>query len=218
MKLSSLFILVVAVATHATILNCKFDSSIYHIQLINKQVAQHDSVEARKAYSSSQGGFPVEENEARFLLHLKNRAASSICDLQSYLNSLAADPGSPSNRRSFIPGYDEFNSTLKEWLLHRTMKLPKTSMAAFYDREMRKSAGWMPIVWQSVGGRGTDFNTAMYTAIGANQAISLGVKHLCGCTTLVIISRTGVYMAHYWESIAFSLEPEWLSKLLSSMA
>jgi len=37
-----------------------------------------------------------------------------------------------------------------------------------------------------------------------NEAFILGTGWLCGCTTLVIVSRKGVYYAHYWGNISFA--------------
>lgn len=43
-----------------------------------------------------------------------------------------------------------------------------------------------------------------------DEAFSLGTGFLCGCTTLVIISRKAVYIGHYWENISFSPDKDWL--------
>lgn len=50
---------------------------------------------------------------------------------------------------------------------------------------------------------GTDVNTAIFTRFDGKNALSVGTSHLCGCTSLIIISQRGVYAAHYWENIAF---------------
>ncbi|KAF3385661.1 hypothetical protein DPV78_012376 [Talaromyces pinophilus] len=50
--------------------------------------------------------------------------------------------------------------------------------------------------------------TSMFEQFG-DESFSLGTGFLCGCTTLVIISRRGVYTGHYWESISFSPDPAW---------
>lgn len=36
-----------------------------------------------------------------------------------------------------------------------------------------------------------------------NEAMSLAVSGLCGCTTLVIVSRQAVYFGHYFENLSF---------------
>lgn len=58
-----------------------------------------------------------------------------------------------------------------------------------------------PIVWRIQ--RGTDINTAIIKEFG-NRAVSISTNGLCGCTSLWIISRKGVYATHYWESISFA--------------
>ncbi|KAL2070257.1 hypothetical protein VTL71DRAFT_13283 [Oculimacula yallundae] len=57
------------------------------------------------------------------------------------------------------------------------------------------------IVWDD--GTETDFNTAVYKDL-SSEALSLGSEGLCGCTVLLVVSRTGVYMSYYFESLAFS--------------
>ncbi|RPA72705.1 hypothetical protein BJ508DRAFT_314501 [Ascobolus immersus RN42] len=48
-------------------------------------------------------------------------------------------------------------------------------------------------------GLGTErVNTAVYRPLGPN-AFRIGFKDIKGCTSLVIVSDTAVYMAHYWE-------------------
>ncbi|KXH51164.1 hypothetical protein CNYM01_04494 [Colletotrichum nymphaeae SA-01] len=63
-----------------------------------------------------------------------------------------------------------------------------------------------PIVWEVTPG--TDANTAVFRKFGRNS-FSLGTNGLCGCSSLWIISRKGVYATHYWESISFAPEKEW---------
>jgi len=46
-------------------------------------------------------------------------------------------------------------------------------------------------------------STATYYRFG-NEAMSLAVSGLCGCTTLVIVSRTAVYFGHYYENLSFN--------------
>lgn len=48
-------------------------------------------------------------------------------------------------------------------------------------------------------GLGTErVNTAVFKPLGAD-AFKLGMSDLKGCTALVIVSNTAIYMAHYWE-------------------
>ena len=51
--------------------------------------------------------------------------------------------------------------------------------------------------------------TATFEVFG-DEALSLGTGYLCGCTTLVIISRLSVYIGHYWENISFDPDRAWL--------
>ncbi|KAK1470943.1 hypothetical protein CTAM01_16699 [Colletotrichum tamarilloi] len=65
-----------------------------------------------------------------------------------------------------------------------------------------------PIVWEV--SPGTDANKAIFRKFGRNS-FSLGTNGLCGCSSLWIISRKGVYATHYWESISFAPEKEWIN-------
>lgn len=70
-----------------------------------------------------------------------------------------------------------------------------------------------PIVWNEArdkNEKADDFCTAVFKPIGGNSAQGLAVQGLCGCTVLIVASRTGVYMSHYWESMVFSPNDEWL--------
>jgi hypothetical protein len=51
-----------------------------------------------------------------------------------------------------------------------------------------------------------DVNTAVFEEFSdwPNRELSFSATQLKGCTMLAIISRKGVYLAHYWESISFS--------------
>lgn len=63
------------------------------------------------------------------------------------------------------------------------------------------------MVWQVP--KGTDVNTALFTPFDGKEAISVGTSHLCGCTSMVIISQRGVYTTHYWETISFDTADDW---------
>lgn len=67
-----------------------------------------------------------------------------------------------------------------------------------------------PIVWGDNTRDG--FCTALFEDIGGNKAKSLAAQGLCGCTVLIVASRTGVYMAHYFENMAFDPDQIWLDE------
>ncbi|KAF2120140.1 hypothetical protein BDV96DRAFT_674367 [Lophiotrema nucula] len=93
----------------------------------------------------------------------------------------------------------------------KRMKLPPSQeqMGRFMLEETGGAHAW-PIVWDS---RGSDMNTADFeTFRNRRKEFSFQTHGLIGCTVLAIISRKGVYIAHYWESISFSIEQEWLEK------
>lgn len=50
-----------------------------------------------------------------------------------------------------------------------------------------------------------DMGTSMARLTNSDK-VSMGTTGLCGCTTLVIVSRRGAFMGHWWESISFAPE------------
>ncbi|KAJ4359517.1 uncharacterized protein N0V89_000072 [Didymosphaeria variabile] len=82
-----------------------------------------------------------------------------------------------------------------------------------------------PVVWDRSQGRDSegqsrpraDFNTATFLEyskcfIRDKKEFSMSTSVLEGCTVLAIISRRAVYVAHYWESIAFAPDEEDLER------
>lgn len=94
------------------------------------------------------------------------------------------------------------------------MTLPEDDdMDTFMQNEMVRPS-LKPIIWRKKVGRGSDMQfedmaTSDFDFL-RNRAVSFGTGGLCGCTALVIVGRKGVFVAHYWENISFSPDPEWL--------
>lgn len=94
---------------------------------------------------------------------------------------------------------------------------PAIDMAKFFAISL-VGPKYTPIAWDD--GTGTDFNTAVFKDLEIfveenrkpkePEALSLGIDGLCGCTVLMVASRTGVYMAHYFESLSFSTDEIWV--------
>ncbi len=85
----------------------------------------------------------------------------------------------------------------------KRMLLPVKSMGFFYSRSFPYMK---PIVLDTPDSVG-DMSTSViqeFSKLKPNEEFSTGTAGLKGCTTLYIISRTGVFAAHYWESISFS--------------
>ncbi|KAF6801132.1 hypothetical protein CSOJ01_11990 [Colletotrichum sojae] len=51
---------------------------------------------------------------------------------------------------------------------------------------------------------GNDANNAQFHRFNNNEAFSYSWSHLRGCTGFFIVSKRGVYVAHYWETIGFN--------------
>lgn len=112
--------------------------------------------------------------------------------------------------------------TLNATLDRRTMTLPDGTQPSDMDTWMIKEMVpglYDAIVWDKhVKGEPQDMATSVFeefqvlkgTKLVDREAFSLGTAELCGCTTLIIISRRGVYMGHYWESISFNPDKVWL--------
>ena len=88
--------------------------------------------------------------------------------------------------------------------LWKRMILPpnREGMGQFMVDETGDDNAW-PIVWKY---RSSDVNTASFEEFG-DKEFSFQTSLLRGCTVLAIISRRGVYITHYWESISFAPEP-----------
>lgn len=90
------------------------------------------------------------------------------------------------------------------------MRLPQPAdLEDFIKTETDSQGQAEKIIWQ-VGEEDDqyDVNTAMYRDFTAE--FSYAAARLKGCTMLVVISRKGIYMAHYWESISFDPDEDQL--------
>lgn len=71
-----------------------------------------------------------------------------------------------------------------------------------------------PVVWtlKDPGPAKTeyDINTSLFAEYRFynNEEMSLSVTNLVGCTMMVIVSRRGVYIGHYWENISFDTDAD----------
>lgn len=85
------------------------------------------------------------------------------------------------------------------------MNLPGAAGIENFIMTETNHADAIPIVW--TGGTSQapiDMNTAELRVFG-DEDFSYSTAFLKGCTVLAIVSRRGVYLAHYWETISFSL-------------
>ena len=89
----------------------------------------------------------------------------------------------------------------------KRMLLPAISMGYFYSRSFPDMKPIVPDTPDNVGDMSTSVIQA-FSDLQANEEFSTGTAGLKGCTTLYIISRTGVFASHYWESISFSPDAE----------
>ncbi|KAL0465086.1 hypothetical protein QR685DRAFT_148569 [Neurospora intermedia] len=95
-------------------------------------------------------------------------------------------------------GHEAINVS-SAFLAERTITEPTPGQEdQFMFHEIPKAT---QMVWEVP--EGTDVNTALFTPFDGKEAVSVGTSHLCGCTSLVIISQRGVYSTHYWETISF---------------
>jgi hypothetical protein len=94
--------------------------------------------------------------------------------------------------------------------LAKRMELPKRSIGAFYRRELPLMSE--PIVPDYETAYAPEMSTAVikkFSSLGPGEQFSTGVSGLSGCTTMYIISRTGVYATHWWENVSFDPDAEW---------
>ncbi|KAF1917524.1 hypothetical protein BDU57DRAFT_513823 [Ampelomyces quisqualis] len=116
-------------------------------------------------------------------------------------------PPQPSRRdKPVLPNRSINNATL--W--RRVMTLPTDSnhVGGIEGFVMRETGEAISTVWdvEYTGPDGESspqgINNALFDDF--KTARSFSATHLQGCTMLVVISRKGVYIGHYWESIAFA--------------
>lgn len=88
------------------------------------------------------------------------------------------------------------------------MILPGSDMYEFYkgEQEPESPTGCVPMVWEY---KKSDICTSVSANLG-KKAIIIGTQELCGCTVMAIISRTGVYLGHFWETMVFDIDDIWL--------
>lgn len=94
--------------------------------------------------------------------------------------------------------------------LDSRMKLPKVSMGYFYHSELAVTSE--EIVPEIETHYADEMSTAViksFADVIAPKQWSGGMQGLSGCTSLYIISRTGVYGTHWWESISFAPDDIW---------
>ncbi|KAH7413249.1 hypothetical protein BKA64DRAFT_771278 [Cadophora sp. MPI-SDFR-AT-0126] len=94
-------------------------------------------------------------------------------------------------------------------------------MPDFFDDEIPK---WKPFVLREAAPKPKDLSASIIqdlTNLGTVKdkkgndvpvtQFSTGMTQLKGCTALYIISRKGVFAAHYWESVSFDPDKVWLT-------
>jgi hypothetical protein len=98
------------------------------------------------------------------------------------------------------------------------MTVPDPGQEEHYVLAETEGPETYPLVWDvdnppDTNGRRTqyDVNTATFKKY-SRKKISLATQDLHGCSSLAIVSRKGVYLTHYWESIGYRPAPRDLTK------
>jgi hypothetical protein len=106
-------------------------------------------------------------------------------------------------RRSLVASSD--NATID-----RRMTLPTLDNIDQWIVDETKKAE--AVIWgqRDSNGDSTEFdtNTSAFDEFKffQNEGLSEGAMQLTGCTMLIIISRRGVYLGHFWENISFATD------------
>lgn len=104
-------------------------------------------------------------------------------------------------------------------LSRRTIVMPESNRAGpmgEYVHNELDAEGFTKIVWskqeKKKNGKmkNVDMATSKVVPFKSVNAVSMGTDGLCGCTVLVIVSKKGCYMGHFWESISFESDPSWI--------
>jgi len=92
-------------------------------------------------------------------------------------------------------------------LVGRDMTTPVNGDVESFIVSETDAANWQEargfVAWSSQAGY--NVNNAVFRRF-RGQAFSYSLTGLAGCTALVIVSRQAVYVAHYWENIAFDMD------------
>ncbi|KAI4681953.1 hypothetical protein J4E81_009715 [Alternaria sp. BMP 2799] len=127
--------------------------------------------------------------------HLHRRAGRAKCS--------APHRGPGIVERGLKGSFD--NSTIQ-----RRMNLP--TFDTIDDYIVAETGEAEAVVWGQRDGNGDenefDTNTSIFDQFKFFQEnqMSQGTSHLMGCTMLVIVSRRGVWMGHFWENISFDTD------------
>lgn len=179
---------------------------IAHVSTHNVDAIDFDGLVARPEDDSKVASVQAGTDDTfGHLIGLDNFLIRSICTAPqppgrpSYLSGFKGP--SISARNVGCGGRSSVNGSS---LSRRVMNTPSDSSVSTMDNFMRRELqNAIPVVW--VNRLGNDQNTAVFLPLKL-EAISLGTTRLSGCTSMVIVSRTGVYFTHWWENLTFDLE------------
>ncbi|KAF9873215.1 hypothetical protein CkaCkLH20_09378 [Colletotrichum karsti] len=97
-------------------------------------------------------------------------------------------------------------------LARRTIVLPEGNSREAMDKFMSKECAKTPVRGCPRENVHLSENTASLVTWDQKEERSVNVARLVGCTALVLVSRRGVFMGHYFEDISFDPEARWLRK------
>ncbi|KAK8134604.1 hypothetical protein PG984_006616 [Apiospora sp. TS-2023a] len=145
------------------------------------------------------------------------RAGRPRCSLSSVLGSKLAPDASKRGLfdEAALYGDEIHNGTLdaSSHLWRRTMTLPPDGATEEdMDKFMKaETADLTNTGFATQPVRGGDRSTAAFVPITTRtrKPESAGMSGLEGCTGLLLVSRKGMYGAHYWENMAFDLDDFW---------
>ncbi|RYP14250.1 hypothetical protein DL765_006501 [Monosporascus sp. GIB2] len=130
------------------------------------------------------------------------------CSLKGLFKSCQNDGSSASVRRHHEPE-THFNGSMAEIVFKREMTMPASLSKSAMDDFMVEETGKYPSAcYENQVGR--DVNTGVFVQWRprSQELQGLSLKYMAGCTALVLVSRKGAFMGHYWENIGFNLDEE----------
>jgi hypothetical protein len=131
--------------------------------------------------------------------YLNRRAGRPTCSAPRY------DPNVAKRKLNVRASTD--NATI-----HQRMELPTATNIEKYIMKHTKEA--VQVVWPQRARDERkvvyDTNTSLFDEYKFYQddVLSLATTHLVGCTMLVVVSRKGVFIGHYWENISFQTDKD----------
>ena len=163
----------------------------------------------------------LDAGESDLLLHERDQLYDAIdfaFDKRGDTPLKCSPPVAPSDLDKRYAEFDYYDPAGNGTLSRRTIVMPESNlvgpMGKYVHNEL-DAQGFKKIVWQKQERqkngklKNVDMDTSKVIPFKSVNPVSMGTDGLCGCTALVIVSKKGCFMGHFWESISFDSDEFW---------